>query len=148
MDCVPYGRYKAMAVAPLISGRLDPPDICLVYGTPGQMIFLINGLQWTGYRKLSFTSVGESACADSWGKALKTGEPALTIPCYAERRYGGVADDELLMAIPPSFLPKALEGLAALDRNGLRYPVPPYGIQSDAGAGLSVSYATKETKPQ
>jgi len=26
--------------------------------------------------------------------------------------------------------------------------VPPYGIQSDAGAGLSVSYATKETKPQ
>ena len=73
MDCVPYGRYKAMAVSPLTSGRLDPPDICLIYGTPGQMIFLINGLQWTGYRKLSFTSVGESACADSWGKALKEG---------------------------------------------------------------------------
>ena len=135
MDCVPYGRYKAMAVSPLTSGRLDPPDICLIYGTPGQMIFLINGLQWTGYRKLSFTSVGESACADSWGKALKT-----------ERRYGGVADDELLMALPPRFVPKALDGLAALDKNGLRYPVPPYGIQSDAGAGLAVSYASKETK--
>jgi uncharacterized protein (DUF169 family) len=133
MDCVPYGRYKAMAVSPLTSGRLDPPDICLIYGTPGQMIFLINGLQWTGYRKLSFTSVGESACADSWGKALKTGEPSLTIPCYAERRYGGVADDELLMAMPPRFLPKALEGLAALDRNGLRYPVPPYGISRPSG---------------
>src|SRR5262244_4010723 len=146
MDCVPYGRYRAMAVSPLTSKRLDPPDICLIYGTPGQMIFLINGLQWTGYKKLSFTSVGESACADSWGKALKTGEPALTIPCYAERRYGGVADDELLMAIPPRYLPGALEGLAALDRNGLRYPVPPYGIQADAGAGLAVSYASKETK--
>jgi len=24
--------------------------------------------------------------------------------------------------------------------------VPPYGIQSDAGAGLAVSYATKETR--
>ena len=99
------------------------------------MIFMINGLQWTGYKKMSFTSVGESACADSWGKALKTGEPALTIPCYAERRYGGVADDELLMAIPPRFLPKVIDGLAALSKNGLRYPVPPYGIQSDAGAG-------------
>src|SRR6266699_3036409 len=65
------------------------------------------------------TAVGESACADSWGKALKTDEPALTIPCYAERRYGGVADDELLMAIPPRYLPKVIEGLAALDRNGL-----------------------------
>jgi uncharacterized protein (DUF169 family) len=143
MDCVPYGRYRAMAVAPLTSGRLDPPDICLIYGTPGQMILFINGLQWTGYRKLSFTSVGESACADSWGKALKTGEPALTIPCYAERRYGGVADDELLMAIPPGYLPKVIEGLAALSKNGLRYPVPPFGIQSDAAAGLAVSYANR-----
>ena len=110
MDCVPHGRYRAMAVAPLTSGRLDPPDICLIYGTPGQMIFFINGLQWIGYKKMSFTSVGESACADSWGKALKTGEPALTIPCYAERRYGGVADDELLMAIPPRFLPEGRRG--------------------------------------
>ena len=146
MDVVPHGRFRAMVVSPLTAGRLEPPDVCLVYGTPGQMILLINGLQWTGYRKLTFTSVGESACADSWGKALKTGEPSLTIPCYAERRYGGVADDEMLMALPPRFLPKALEGLAALDRNGLRYPIPPYGIQSDAGAGLSVSYADKDRK--
>ena len=146
MDCVPYGRYRAMAVSPLTAGRLNPPDICLIYGTPGQMIFFINGLQWTGYKKLSFTSVGESACADSWGKALKTGEPALTIPCYAERRYGGVADDELLMAIAPRYLPQVLEGLAALSKNGLRYPVPPYGIQADAAAGLAVSYADKDRK--
>ena len=144
MDVVPYGRYRAMAVSPLTAGRLDPPDICLVYGTPGQMIFLINGLQWSGYRKLSFTSVGESACADSWGKALKTGEPALTIPCYAERRYGGVADDELLMALPPRFLPKALDGLAALAKNGFRYPAPTFGIQADAQAGLAVSYSDKK----
>ena len=142
MDVVPHGRYRAMAVSPLTSGRLDPPDICLIYGTPGQMIFFINGLQWSGYKKMEFTSVGESACADSWGKALKTGEPALTIPCYAERRYGGVADDELLMAIPPRFLPGVLRGLAALSKNGLRYPIPPYGIQSDAGAGLAVSYGS------
>ncbi len=146
MDCVPFGRYTAMAVAPLASGRLNPPDICLLYGTPGQMIFMINGLQWSGYKKMSFTSVGESACADSWGKALKTGEPALTIPCYAERRYGGVADDEMLMALPPRYLSKMIDGLAALSKNGLRYPVPPYGIQGDAGAGLAVSYSDKDKK--
>jgi uncharacterized protein (DUF169 family) len=146
MDVVPYGRYRAMAVSPLTSGRLDPPDICLIYGTPGQMMFFINGLQWSGYKKLSFTSVGESACADSWGKALKTGEPALTIPCYAERRYGGVADDELLMAIPPRFLPKVVDGLAALAKNGFRYPAPTYGIQADPGAGLAKSYGEKEAK--
>src|SRR5260370_7857971 len=112
MDCVPYGRYRAMAVAPLASNRLDLPDICLLYGTPGQMIFMINGLQWVGYKKMAFTSVGESACADSWGKALKTGDPALTIPCYAERRYGGVAAHATPMAPPPSHPPKILHRLA------------------------------------
>jgi len=143
MDCSGYGEYEALAVSPLTAGRLNPPDICLIFGTPGQMILFINGLQWTGYKKLDFTVVGESACADSWGRALKTGEPSLSIPCYAERRFGGVADDELLMAIPPSYLPKVLEGLAQLDKRGLRYPISPWSVQADPSASLAVSYGGK-----
>ena len=138
MDVVPFGEYEAMAVSPLASGRLNPPDICLIYATPAQMIIFINGLQWTGYKKLEFGCVGESACADSWGKALATGEPSLSIPCFAERRYGGVMEDELLMAIPPHFLPKVIRGLEALSSNGLRYPIPGYGVNNDArGHGCS-----------
>ena len=140
MDVVDYGKYQAMAVSPLTSGRLNPPDICLIYATPAQMILFINGLQWTGYKKLDFGCVGESACADSWGRALATGEPSLSLPCYAERRYGGVMEDELLMAIPPSFLPKVIQGLEALAGNGLRYPIPSYGINNDVRAGMGVSY--------
>lgn len=142
MDLAP-ARFEAMAVSPLTTGRLDPPDICLIYATPGQMIILINGLQWSGYRKFEWSVVGESACADSWGRALKTGEPSLSIPCYAERRYGGVLDDELLIALPPKFLPRAINGMKRLSKNGLRYPIPQYGIQQDARAGLSVSYGNR-----
>jgi uncharacterized protein (DUF169 family) len=140
MDTPTFGEHEALVVAPLASGRLDPPDICLIYATPAQMILFINGLQWTGYRKLEWGCVGESACADSWGRALATGEPSLSIPCFAERRYGGVMEDELLMAIPPRFLPEVIDGLDALARNGLRYPIPPYGVQNDARAGLGFSY--------
>lgn len=132
-----------MAVSPLTSGRLNPPDICLIYATPGQMIILINGLQWSGYKKFQWGSVGESACADSWGRALASGEPSLSIPCFAERRYGGVLDDELLMAIPPRYLPKAIEGIKRLSANGFRYPIAQYGIQSDVRAGFAVSYSEK-----
>src|ERR1700761_7125148 len=32
LDVVPFGRYQALAVSPLASGRLDPPDNFLVYG--------------------------------------------------------------------------------------------------------------------
>lgn len=140
MDVVPYGKYEAMAVSPLASGRLNPPDIALIYATPAQMILFINGLQWTGYRKLEWGCVGESACADSWGRALATGEPSLSIPCFAERRYGGVMEDELLMAIRPTFLPGIIEGLTQLSKNGLRYPIPQYGINNDVRAGMGVSY--------
>lgn len=143
MHTVPHGRYAALAVSPLAGGRLDPPDICLVYATPGQMILLINGLQWAGYQRFDWSVVGESSCADSWGRALATGQPSLSIPCFAERRYGGVADDELLMALKPSDLRKAIDGMTHLAANGLRYPVPPYGLQADARAGLGASYPAR-----
>jgi uncharacterized protein (DUF169 family) len=142
MHTVPFGEYEAVAVSPLVSGRLDPPDICMFYATPAQMILMINGLQWSGYKNFEWGCVGESACADSWGRALKLREPSVSIPCFAERRYGGVLDDELLMATPPEFVPKMIKGLEALSRNGLRYPIPQYGIQQDARAGLGYSYGS------
>jgi uncharacterized protein (DUF169 family) len=140
MHVVPFGRYKALAVSPLASGRLDPPDIVLFYATPGAMIYFINGLQYSGYKKFDWSVVGESACADSWGRALKTREPSLSIPCFAERRYGGVLDDEMLMALPPDRLEAAIAGMESLAKNGFRYPFPQYGIQQDVRAGMAVSY--------
>ena len=140
MNVVPRGKYQALAVAPLASGRLDPPDIALFYATPGAMIYFINGLQWSGYKRFDWSVVGESACADSWGRALATREASLSIPCFAERRYGGVLDDEMLMALSPEDIAKAIAGMEALAKNGFRYPFPQYGIQQDVRSGMAVSY--------
>ena len=144
MHVVPHGKFSALAVAPLASGRLDPPDIALFYATPGAMMYFINGLQWSGYKRFDWSVVGESACADSWGRALRTREPSLSIPCFAERRYGGVLDDEMLMALPPEQLEKAITGMEALAKNGFRYPFAQYGIQQDVRAGMAVSYPDRK----
>ena len=88
MNVVPVGRYKALAVAPLASGRLDPPDIALFYATPGA--------------------------------------------------------NEMLMALPPEELRKAIEGMEALAKNGFRYPFAQYGIQQDVRAGMAVSYPDRK----
>jgi uncharacterized protein (DUF169 family) len=140
MPRVPAGRFHGLVASPLRSARLDPPDICLFYGTPGQMIYFINGLQFHRYRRYDFTCTGESACADSWGRALATRQTSLSLPCYAERRYGGVADDELLMACPPDEFLRAIEGMGHLGKNGLRYPFPPYGAAMDPAFGMAKSY--------
>ncbi len=140
MPRVAHGRYSGLVVSPLRAGRLDPPDIVLFYATPGQMVLFINGLQWKSYRRYDFSITGESACADSWGRALSARETSLSLPCYAERRYGGVADDELLIALPPGEFARAIEGLAGLSKAGLRYPIMPYGPNMDPAEGLGVSY--------
>lgn len=140
MHCVADGRFDALVVSPLAANRLNPPDIALFYASPGAMIYFINGLQWKGYKRFDWSVVGESACADSWGRALVKREPSLSIPCFAERRYGGVEDHEMLMACPLEDIAKAVEGMQALSKNGFRYPFAQYGLQSDARAGLGFTY--------
>lgn len=146
MTVVPAGRYQAMVVSPLAAGRLDPPDIAMFYATPGAMMYFINGLQWSGYKRFDWSVVGESSCADSWGRALSTRSPSLSIPCFAERRYGGVLDDEMLMALPPEQLGQAIAGMQALAKNGFRYPFPQYGIQQDVRDGMAASYPDRARK--
>ena len=144
MTRVTPGRYSALVASPLRSGRLDPPDIVLFYGTPAQTILFVNGLQWKRYRRYDMTITGESACSDSWGRALQTKETSISIPCYAERRYGGVADDEMLLAMPPDEFARGIEGLHGLAKSGLRYPIPPYGSQMDPSFGMGASYPSRK----
>ncbi len=85
-------RYRTVAEmeAILRLRRPDPSDKLATDQVVGQMITFTNGLQYRHYKKYSFSCVGARACADSWGSALKTGEPLVSIPCYAERKFGGV----------------------------------------------------------
>jgi uncharacterized protein (DUF169 family) len=149
MQVMPKSGHQALLIAPLSkwgsaegvpATALDAPDIALFYATPGAMIYFINGLQWRNYQRFDWSVVGESSCADSWGRALKTRTPSLSIPCFAERRYGGVEDDEMLMALTVADLQRALDGMDALGKNGLRYPFAPYGLQQDVRAGMAASY--------
>lgn len=140
MACAPYGEYGALAVCQLDRTKIGNPDVCLIYATPGQMIILINALQWADYREMPFSCVGESSCADSWGRAMMTGAPSVSIPCFAERKFGGVLDEELLIALPPSFLPKIVEGLRALRKNGIRYPIAQIGTLNPAGPLIDAVY--------
>jgi uncharacterized protein (DUF169 family) len=78
------------------------------------------------------------------GPCIDDAQPSLSIPCFAERRYGGVLDDELLMALPPDQLAQAINGMERLAKNGFRYPFPQYGIQQDVRAGMAASYPDRK----
>ncbi|UCE55754.1 MAG: dephospho-CoA kinase [Desulfobacterales bacterium] len=136
---LPVGKYEAVAMAPLIYNPFDP-DIVLIYANPAQMMLLINSLQFEDYEVMEFYCVGESSCSDAITRCYLNRKPALTIPCYGERRYGHAQDDELIMAVPAELMDKALNGMEALFRRGIRYPISYAGAETDITHAFPEAY--------
>jgi len=130
---------EALVLAPLASGKFDP-DVILIYGNPAQLMMLMCGLQFEDYERFQFFFIGEGACADGLAQCYTSGKPALAIPCFGERRLGGVVDDELVLALPPGMMRRAIEGLQALWNRGIRYPIMYFGPESDPSAALARAY--------
>lgn len=138
---IPLGKYEAVAMAPLVYNPFEP-DIVLIYANPAQMMLLINSLQFEDYEVMQFYCVGESSCSDAIARCYLSGKPSLTIPCYGERRYGHAQDEDLVMAIPADMMEKALKGMEALYRRGIRYPISYAGAEQDLTGAFPMSYAS------
>lgn len=138
---IPLGKYEAVIMAPLVYNPFDP-DIVLIYANPAQMMLLINSLQFEDYEVMQFFCVGESSCSDAIARCYLTGKASLTIPCYGERRYGHAQDDELVMALPPAMIDRALKGMEALYRRGIRYPISYAGAEADVAGQFPAAYSS------
>jgi len=136
---IPQGKHEALILAPLVYNSF-PPDLILIYANPAQMTLLINAIQFEDYECLQFSFVGESSCSDAIARCYSTGKPSLTIPCYGERRYGHTQDDELMIALMPQTLLKAVKNLEELYKRGIRYPIAYYGAQIEAAEELRRVY--------
>ncbi len=134
---VPPG--EAVVLAPLAAGKFEP-EVILIYGNPAQMMLLMNGLQFKDYERFQFFFIGEGSCADGLAQCYTTGKPALAIPCLGERAFGAVTEDEMVMALPPKMLGKAVEGLESLKARGIGYPVMYLGPLCDPSPVLMQIY--------
>jgi dephospho-CoA kinase len=68
----------------------------------------------------------------------------LSIPCYGERRYGHAQDDELVMAVPAEMMDKAINGMEALYRRGIRYPISYAGAEGDVAGAFPAAYGAED----
>jgi uncharacterized protein (DUF169 family) len=139
MPTIPFGKYEALLLAPLVQDPFDP-DMILIYGNPAQMVLVINAIQYEDYERMQFFCVGESSCSDVIAQCYLTGKPALSIPCYGERRFGHAQDDELAMGLPPDYFEKVVENLEALYNRGIRYPIAYFGAGADPEEGFPLAY--------
>jgi uncharacterized protein (DUF169 family) len=121
---IPVGG--AIVLAPLTKQKFDP-EVLLVYGNPAQIMMILCGLQKVKYERFSFSFIGEGACSDSLAQCYITGKPSVSIPCSGERSMGGVSDDEIVVALPPGELERAISGLKELAKIGRKYPIDSTG---------------------
>lgn len=130
---------EAIALAPLARTPFEP-DVISIYGNPAQIMMIMCGMQKVRYEQFHFSFIGEGACADSIGRCYTSGRPALAIPCYGERSIGQVADDEIVIALPPGEIDRALTGLDMLRKVGFKYPTAFIGGISNPVKALSQFY--------
>lgn len=134
---IPAG--EAIVAAPLGNEKFEP-DVVSVYANPAQIMMILCGLQKDKYERFDFSFIGEGACADSLAQCYVSGRPALAIPCYGERALGQVADDEIVIALPPAEIERSLSGLKKLAKVGLKYPITYIGGMADVVPILSQLY--------
>lgn len=130
---IPYGKYEAIVVSPLNSGKIDP-DVCMIVGMPVQIFFLLSGYLRHDYQPIDTPFAGESSCSNHWVRTFLTGKPNISLPCYAEFRFGSYPEDCLIMTMKPEQLKKAIDGMKELAPMGMRYPVPGWGVMHGNGS--------------
>ena len=138
MNCIPH-EYIAVIASPITSGRIEP-NVVVFYISSSQAFMMLAAYQYEEYEKLDFTFTGESTCSDSWTRTFLTGKPSLALPCFADRKFSGVGEWELRLTVSPTDIPRILEGLEKMHKNGLRHPIAPSSLTTDMLAGLPSSY--------
>lgn len=136
---IPAG--EAIVVGPLVQANFEP-EVILLYGNPAQIMMIMSAMQKVKYERFQFYYIGEGACVDSLGQCYNTGKPSLSIPCYGERSLGQVADDEIVIALPPGEIDRAIKGLKMLEEAVIpfKYPIGKTGAFMDPSILLQQVY--------
>lgn len=129
---------EAILVAPLQSITVEP-DVVLIYADPAQVMLMIQSMEKIEFERYQFGCVGESSCSDYLVDCYLTGKPKVGLPGYGERSLGHVADEEIVLALPPAYVPRVIEGYEKLRDAGVVYPVALAGL--DCGADILQMYA-------
>jgi uncharacterized protein (DUF169 family) len=127
-DQVPKCDYHAQSgyvIGPLFKKDFAP-EIAVIYGNPAQVLRLIHAYLWRRGGRMSTSTSGAVDCADIVTQTLRTGESQYVLPCYGDRIFGGVSDDEIVFAIPRHQFGEIVDGLEGTYKTGIRYPIPQY----------------------
>jgi uncharacterized protein (DUF169 family) len=127
----PLGSIAAILLGPL--AKVDfTPDLVLVYGSPAQVVRLVQAALYQQGGALASSFSGRCACAQEFIQPWQSGRCNVVIPAQGERLFAMTADDEMAFAIPWAEAATVREGLTETHRRGVsRVPTPFFGMRME-----------------
>ena len=127
----PLNTYREVWLSPVTRCRFVP-DLVVAYGTPAQVLPLIQAANFRRGPGIKAVSTGRYGCSVWLAGALQTGECTYMVPGPGERVFAGTQDHEMSFAIPYSRFDNLVDGLEYVrSRGAFRYPVPNLGLLSE-----------------
>jgi uncharacterized protein (DUF169 family) len=127
----PLGAYKEIRLAP--ANRCEfVPDLVVAYGSPAQILTLIQGANFRQGPGIKSTSTGRYGCSFWIAGVIQAGECTYMVPGPGERVFAGTQDHEMSFAAPYSRFENLIDGLKYVRTHGAyRYPVPNLAVLSE-----------------
>ena len=117
---------QALLISPLHKIPIVP-DTVLLYGNPAQLCRALQAVTFDTEEKIQGLFGGKVECPEYLIRTLKTVQPRVIIPGLGDRVFSMTADDEMIFAMPYSFLDSFILGLQESGKKaGARYPITFY----------------------
>lgn len=116
------GKYSHLLIAPVELADFEP-DVILLYGSPAQVMRLVQAAGRGAGQSVSAIATGFADCGDVVARTTLTDQCQFIMPSGGDRVFGGTQDHEVIFTMPRSKVEAVLEGLKDSHRDGFRYPV-------------------------
>lgn len=122
---LPPDKYAALAAAPLAKCPYDP-DVVIIYGTPAQVMRMVQGSLFSEGGVMDSASAGGAGCSQYITKVVQTGECRFILPGNGDRILGHVEEHQMAFSLPGKDIGKLAEGIVESQKGGQQYPPPKY----------------------
>ena len=127
----PVGSVEQVWLSPLSRCEFVP-DLVVAYGTPAQILTLIQAANFGHGPGLQATSSGRYGCSTWLAAVAQADACTYMVPGPGERVFAGTQDHEMSFAAPRSKFDSLILGLEYVRGQGaFRYPVPNMGMLAE-----------------
>ena len=116
------GKYSHLVIAPTEMADFEP-DIISLYGTPAQVMRLVQAARPSAGQDVSAIASGGADCGDQVARTTLTDQCQCILPSGGDRVFGSTQDYEMIFTMPKSKVDAVMQGLEDTHKGGFRYPI-------------------------